>query len=119
MGGGKQKQENRVGARGPGFKTPTDLVQEGCNGRNGRTWEPSSVVRTDYRTDYHIDYMRLAALRTSHRRARPLTQRQVSGLAAAAHPLRGVGEGCHVRALTFSDYSSRSSAIGSGVTVRV
>ena len=33
-GGRKQKQENRMGGRGPGLKTLTDLVQEGCNRRN-------------------------------------------------------------------------------------
>ena len=35
-GGRKQKQENRLGARGPGLKMLTDLVQEGCNGRKRR-----------------------------------------------------------------------------------
>ena len=30
-----------MGARGPGLKTLTDLVQEGCNGRNGRNGPPT------------------------------------------------------------------------------
>ena len=34
-GGRKRKQENRVGARGAGLKTLTELVLRWCNGRNG------------------------------------------------------------------------------------
>ena len=32
-----------MGARGPGLKTLTDLVQEGCNGRNGRYGPPREL----------------------------------------------------------------------------
>ena len=39
-GGGKRKQENR-GGRGPGLKTLTDLVHEGCNRPNGRNGPPT------------------------------------------------------------------------------
>ena len=46
-GGEERKQENR-GGRGPGLKTLTDLVQEGCNGRNGRNGpQPGADPETD------------------------------------------------------------------------
>ena len=39
-----------MGARGPGLKTLTDLVQEGCNRRNGRNGPPTPGLE-DYRAE--------------------------------------------------------------------
>jgi len=41
--GGREKTKTRKqrGGQGPGLKTLTDLVQEGCNRRNGRNGPPT------------------------------------------------------------------------------
>ena len=43
-GSGREGKTKNKKQRGPGPRMPTDLVQEGCNGRNGRNGPPTQLL---------------------------------------------------------------------------